>query len=414
MKPISHSRGQLFRIAVRKYAPFETAIRAQWEAFESQAGSNLTLDLVPLELPELEDALFASKGMASGEWDVCFIPTDWIASLHALACAVDLQPLLDADPPEDYPRGWHPSLLRLQRIEKTTLGVPYHDGPECLMYRRDLFEDRSAQQTFRRKFGSELTIPRTWEEFHNVARFFHNSRECLYGTAFAAFPDHHNAVYDFLLQLWTRGGELTTSSGHIRFYSPETESALTFYRNILSDNLAVHPECRQLDSVAAGLRFCAGEIAMMINWFGFATLAHNSEDSAVRGLVDVAEIPTSPSNSPVSLNVYWLLSIAAGSCHRELAWNFLRHISTGAMDRLTTTCGAIGCRRSTWNDSEINRALPFYRRMEVLHDHAREIPQREDWPQIAAIIDQVVTAAIDSTTLVSDLLREADASYARL
>jgi len=414
MKPISHSRGHLFRIAVRKYPPFETAIRAQWEAFESQVKSNLTLDLVPLELPELEDALFASNGMASGEWDVCFIPTDWIASLHALACAVDLQPLLDADPPEDYPQGWHPSLLRLQRIRKTTLGVPYHDGPECLMYRRDLFEDRSAQQTFNRKFGGDLTIPRTWEEFHNVARFFHNPRECLYGTAFAAFPDHHNAVYDFLLQLWTRGGELTTSSGHVRFYSPEAESALTFYRKILSDDLAVHPSCRQLDSVDAGLRFAAGEIAMMINWFGFAALAHTSKDSAVRELVDVAEIPANPGCASVSLKVYWSLSIPAGSPHRELAWQFLRHTLRPAMDRLTTLSGAIGCRRSTWNDPEINAAIPFYSRMTSLHDHAREIPQRDDWSTIAEIIDRLVTKAITTSEPIPDLLRDADESYSQL
>ena len=30
-----------------------------------------------------------------------------------------------------------------------------------------------------------------------------------YGTVFAAFPDGHNTLYDFALQLWSRGGELT-------------------------------------------------------------------------------------------------------------------------------------------------------------------------------------------------------------
>ena len=94
MKPITHPRGKLFRIAVRKYPPFEDAIRAQWEAFEAQVKPGLALDLVPLDLPALEDALLTSKGMASGDWDVCFIPTDWIASMHKLECAVDLEPLL--------------------------------------------------------------------------------------------------------------------------------------------------------------------------------------------------------------------------------------------------------------------------------------------------------------------------------
>ena len=414
MKDTMQPRSQMFRIAVRKFPPFEAAIRAQWQAFESQAQSGLKLDLVPLELAELEAALLTSNGMTSGDWDVCFIPTDWIAAMHALKCAVDMEPLLKSDPPEGYPEGWHPSLLRLQQIEGSILGVPYHDGPECLIYRRDLFEDTEAQEAFRKKFGRELTTPGTWTEFHEIARFFHQPDKRLYGTAFAAFPDGHNSVYDFLLQFWSRGGELIAPSGDVRFATPEADAAVTFYREILSDDLAIHPECRQLDSVAAGLRFAAGEIAMMINWFGFATLAHTAEHSKVRGLVDVAAVPSTPGCASASLNVYWILSIAAGSPHRELSWDFLRHTLRPAMDRLTTTSGAIGCRRSTWNAPEINESIPFYRRMELLHDHAREIPQREDWPRIAAIIDRLVTSAITSSTPTRELLRAADESYAKL
>lgn len=413
MNSATQPRSKLFRIAVRKYPAFENAIRAQWDAFEVQARSGLTLDLVPLELPALEEVSLRSGGMASGEWDICFIPTDWIGAMHALGCALDLQPFFKADPPAEYPQGWHPSLMRLQQIKSSILGVPYHDGPECLIYRSDLFGDTEKQETFRRRFGRALTVPKTWREFHDVARFFHNPKEQLYGTAFAAFPEGHNSVYDFLLQLWSRGGKLIDPTGKVRFNSAEADSAVQFYREILSDNMAVHPESRQLDSVSAGLIFASGEIAMMINWFGFATHAQTAADSAVRGLVDVADIPASDGCSPVSLNVYWILSIASGSPHRQLAWDFLKHTLSPAMDHITATSGAIGCRRSTWNDPGINASIPFYKRMETLHDHAREIPQREDWPHIAAIIDRLITSAINSSVPIENLLRAADESYAR-
>ena len=61
------SRQQTFRIAVRKYEPFETAIRQQWEAFESNSRTGLALDLVALDLHPLEEALFISGGMANGD-----------------------------------------------------------------------------------------------------------------------------------------------------------------------------------------------------------------------------------------------------------------------------------------------------------------------------------------------------------
>ncbi len=405
-------RSGRFRIAVRKYPPFESAIRAQWDAFEATANTGLALDLVALDLHPLEEALFASGGMRNGDWDVAFIATDWIASVYAQSCAIDLAPLLASDPPQDYPYGWTESLLRLQRIGDAVLGVPYHDGPECLIYRRDLFDDPELNAIYLHQFGQPLAPPTDWRAFHRIASFLHGRRPGLSGTVFAAFPDGHNSVYDFLLQLWTRGGDLFDSSGSVRFNTVQAAEALKFYRVILGDAQAVHPDCAKLDSVAAGLAFAAGNVAMMINWFGFATMAHTSPESAVRGLVDIADIPHAGQGSTASLNVYWILSIAVGSPHPERSWQFLRHVLTPAMDKLTTTSGAIGCRRSTWNDAEINRSIPFYRRIEQLHASAREIPQRADWPRIASIIDTLVTATITTNTPVEELLAEADGGIA--
>jgi len=400
-------RRQIFRIAVRKYPPFENAIRAQWQDFEAQARTGLQLDLVSLDLQPLEEALFAANGMRNGDWDVAFIATDWIAAMHERQCAVDLAPLLREQPPQDYPHGWTPSLLGLQRIGDAILGVPYHDGPECLIYRRDLFEDASLRARYQRQFHQPLAPPATWDEFHRVARFLHDPARQVYGTVFAAFPDGHNSVYDFLLQLWTRGGELFDRAGNLHFETPEAAAALAFYRTILADTRAIHPDCLNLDSVAAGLAFAAGRVAMMINWFGFAALAQTSPESAVRGKVDVAVIPHSGTAGTVSLNVYWILSIASGSPHRLAAWQFLRHTQTPPMDKLTTASGAIGCRKSTWLDASVNSAIPFYHRIEQLHGHAREIPQRPDWPSIAAAIDRLVTAAVTTRTPIAELLRQA-------
>ena len=83
------------------------------------------------------------------------------------------------------------------------------------------------------------------------------------------------------------------------------------------------------------------------------------------------------------------------------------------MDKLTTTSGAIGCRKSTWHDADVNASIPFYHRIEQLHSVAREIPQRADWPRIASLIDRAVTETISSNTPIEDILRTADTSFAK-
>lgn len=401
------NRQSTFRIAIRKFGPFESALQKQWEAFDAAARTGLTLDARALDLDPLQQALFETEGLARGDWDVALVNTDWVALLHDSSCAVDIAPYLRSDPPEDYPGGWTQSLLRLQEINGRIFGLPYHDGPECLIYRRDLFEDPGEQRRYREAFGAPLRVPQTWPEFHRIAKFFHRPQRHLYGSAFAAYPDGHNMVYDFLLQLWTRGGDLFDAAGRPQFNAPPAVEALSFYRSILRDASAVHPACRQMDSVKSGLSFAAGEVAMMVNWFGFAAMSEAVADSRVKGRVGIAEIPHAENVPSASLNVYWILSIGSGSPHRETAYRFLRWCASAEMDKLLTIEGGIGCRKSTWTDAEVNRVIPFYRQLETLHANARELPRLAKWPRIAELVDELMMSAIDTQQPPEGLLREA-------
>lgn len=396
MEP-SRPRQNLFRVAIRKFGPFRSAVRKQWDAFEATENTGLELDAPELDLHPLSESLFDRDGLRNGDWDVAFINTDWVASAHEKRALVDLAPMLRSDPPEGYPDAWTPSLLRLQEVHGEVLGVPYHDGPECLIYRTDLLEDPAR-------------LPETWSEFRQLAQRLTRKEKGLYGTVYAAYPDGHNTVYDFCLQLWTRGGELLDSQGNLRLDTPQAVEALEFYRLMLDDKEAVHPASRDMDSVKTGYAFANGEVALMVNWFGFAAMAQTIPESRVKGCVGVAEIPHAEGCTGTSLNIYWILSIAAGSPHREIAWRFLRHCASPAMDKLLTLEGAIGCRKSTWMDKNVNRVIPFYRRMEDLHARAREMPRRADWPHIGEVIDRMVMETINSREPVKTIVERAQSA----
>jgi multiple sugar transport system substrate-binding protein len=400
-------RRNTFRIAIRKFGPFESAIQKQWGSFNSLAQTGLTLEAEAFDLQPLSEALFERGGLVRGDWDVAFLDTDWLARAHAAKAVLNLAPLVKADPPRDYPGGWSDSLLRLQSMGGEILGLPCHDGPECLIFRKDLFDDPRGQRAYQKRFGVPLGVPQTWTEFRQVAGFFQRPDEHLFGTAFAAFPDGHNSVYDFLLQLWTRGGELTDASGEFHLDTHESIEALEFYRNVLQDAAAVHPRCAEMDSVKCGLAFVNGEIAMMVNWFGFAAMAETVENSRVRGKVDIAAIPHGDGYTSCSLNVYWVLAIAAGSPHRDIAYQFVRHAMTPEMDKLLTLEGAVGCRKSTWRDPDVNRAIPFFNRLDDLHKHARELPRIVEWPEIASVIDRMVAKSIDTREPAKTIVAEA-------
>lgn len=394
------------RIAVRRFDPFESAIRRQLADFTRTAGVHARVELEPLELNELHRRLFEERGLSDGSLDIAFLSTDWLAEAQAAGLIDDLTPHLAGAPIADFPQAWSPSLLGLQSFGGGFWGLPYHDGPACLIYRKDLLQ------------AAGLEAPRTWEEFHAAARRLHAPEQGRYGTALALFPDGHNGFYDFCIQVWSRGGEPFGAGARAQLRSRAAAEALEFLRRLAGDGAAIAPEARALDSVRSGLLFCEGKVALMANWFGFAALAERWEESRVKGRVEVAPLPRGAAEADggrsVSLNVFWVLALASGSRQKDLAWSFMRHLATAPMDKLTTLEGAIGVRRSTWADPEINRLIPFFHKLEVLHEHARELPAHPRLADIAHVIDDLLAQATGTSQPVERLLSEAQERIERV
>lgn len=394
------------RIAVRKFAPFESALQKIWEAYCKETGTIIQLEAIPFELPALYNEILGKEGLKNGNWDIAYMNTDWIMEANSSGAVENIAPYIQNKSPGDYPYGWPQSLLNLQTFPNKIIGLPLHDGPECLIYRKDLFEDEGEKASYFRQFGEELSPPKTWDDFLNIARFFNRPDRDLYGAVFAAYPDGHNTVFDFCLQVWTRGGKLTDKNDHININSATASEGLEFYRTILQDHSAVHPHCADFDSVKAGIAFSQGEAAMMINWFGFASFCEISEQSKIKGKVNIAPIPHSSSGSSVSLNIYWLYTIGSGSCHKTVAYDFIRFAVNKYNDKLLTMEGGIGCRISTFHDAEVNAIIPYYYKLEDLHKNAKTLPKDSYWSKIALVIDKMIMKAINTSLATEKILKE--------
>ncbi|MGB5667916.1 MAG: sugar ABC transporter substrate-binding protein [Maribacter sp.] len=393
-----------FKIAVRKFDAFESAIDKIWASFCKETGCTLQLEAVPLDLHPLYDTILKEEGLKKGKWDVALINTDWIAEAYATNSVVDLTPYIEKNTPQDFPEGWSRSLLYKQEFGDKTIALPFHDGPECLIYRKDLFESIEEGAAYYREFGKPLEIPKTWDALMQVAEFFTRPKDNLYGTTFAAFPDGHNTVFDFCLQLWTRGGELFDENKKIKLNSEAAIEGMEFYRTALQNKNAIHPDSHNFDSVKSGLAFANGNLAMMVNWFGFASMCEVMEDSKVKGKVDVANVPAGPDGEGISLNAYWMYVIGSGSNKKDLAYDFIKYAVNTQNDKLLTLEGAIGCRKSTWQDAEVNKIVPYYYKLEELHKNTRSLPRKSNWSQIADVIDQLVLDVINTSLDIKGIL----------
>lgn len=399
------SGAAVLRVAYRTYPGFGRALNVQAREFVGLL-ADARVELVPLDLGALEEAVFG-RGDPADSYDVVLTLTDWLPQLISQGRLMPLDSFLDSRPPDGWPDDWADALLGLQRsAEGTVYGLPYHDGPQMLFTRSDLFDDAGEARAFADRYGYLLEPPKTWSEFRDVAQFFSRPDDGLYGCGLAAFPDGHNNVYDFLVHLWTRGGDLVSRAGPA-FDSSAGVDALEYLSDLQRDGLT-QPDPRSCDSVRSGQIYGTGAVAMMWNWCGYASIA-DAADSPIRGRSRLSLVPrgSEPEGSHASLSVYWILAVTAQCQQRDLAYEFIRHAVSPGMDRVTAGEGATACRLSTWRDPAVQALFPYYALLEQAHQSTRALPNLRRWHEICATLNDAIDSAYVGALSAADALKRA-------
>lgn len=407
----SRERTQASRLKLisREFAGFEASFEVQANHFEQRTGWMVEREFE--EIHRLYDRMIAEKeALAGGQHDLFLCVTDWLPEAIQQGLLLPLNDYLHRDPPEGWPDAWAPSMRGLQTAEDGNIyGVAYHDGPEMFIYRQDLFDDPAEQEAFYQRFGYPLDVPATWSQFVDTAQFFTRPAEGVYGALTASYPDGHNNVYDFLIQLWSRGGELVTADWQPAFHSKTGREALQFLVDLIHTYQVVPKEALQMDSVRSGNHFAQGGVAMMWNWAGFAAVAEMPELSNIVGKVGTSVIPrgNGPDGRHMSLNIYWVLGIAAGSNNPEMAYQFIKETASAAMDKATSMCGGNGTRLSTWRDEEVRRQFPYYKQIEAVHRNVNSPLPIPEYPAMNEVLSQMVDDALNRRVSVGEALDRA-------
>jgi multiple sugar transport system substrate-binding protein len=374
----------------RAYEGFERSFSAQLAA---QADLPARHELV--EISELERRVVGDgSALTSGDYDVLLLITDWLPHLIAAGQLVPLDDSFAAQAPDGWPDAWVPALRDQQQgADGRSYGVAYHDGPVMCLYRTDLYGSTEEQAGFAEKYGYPLAPPTTWSQFRDQAIWFNRPDQGFYGTVLAGFPDEHNNVYDFLTQLWSRGGELVVN-GRSGLDSAAAKDAIAFLHDLWHESKVVDPAAAGWDSVASGAHFGNGEAAMMVNWAGFGSL---SSDAAAYGKVGCAPVPghDGPGGTAVTLNAYWVLAVPAGARDPERSIELIRRLTTHDMDVVTAVSGGSATRRDSWNDPQVQALAPYYDQLESAHRNSRSVPVDPRWPAMAGILNEMMRAVVE-------------------
>lgn len=141
------------------------------EEFEKATGAKLNIIEVPFA--EHFPKLMTDLTTGTGQYDISIAGAWWLGDLVAGDYILPYDRWY-GDP--RFPKFDINDVLPGPRQLLMWAGKKYmvpndHDG-QVMYYRRDLFQDPKHQEEFRAKYGYDLTVPKTWKQFRDIAEYF--------------------------------------------------------------------------------------------------------------------------------------------------------------------------------------------------------------------------------------------------
>ena len=142
---------------------------------EFQKATGATLEIVEVPFAEHFPKLMTDLTTGTGQYDTSIAGAWWLGDLVGGDYILPLDDYYN-DTSGKYPKWDIEDVQAGPRSLLTYDGKLYevandHDG-QVMYYRRDLFEDPAHQAAFKEKYGYDLKVPETWQEFRDAAEYF--------------------------------------------------------------------------------------------------------------------------------------------------------------------------------------------------------------------------------------------------
>ncbi|MBD8103903.1 MULTISPECIES: ABC transporter substrate-binding protein [Plantibacter] len=315
-------------------------VKAQLKALEAATGIKAELSVFPQD--QLRQKVSADL-LGSKEFDVVIEPFTW---LHELATNEQILPL------DDYIAGdndidvddFIPVLLdSYGNFDGKQYTLPYKPDAQLFYYRKDVFADPAVQMAFQAKTGRALTVPTTNDELVETAQFFTQSLNpdspTKYGWSF--WGEQVGSFWTWAMRLGGLGGNYVDDDGHPTVDTKEGREAMAIAEQLRQ---AAPEEVGSFEWERSNQSFLSGEVAMIEQWPGLATLAEATDGtSQVAGKVGYT-VPVGGS----SILGGWAAAVSAGSDNPDAAFKAVAWMTGKEGELLKVDAGNAPTRNSVY------------------------------------------------------------------
>ncbi len=238
-------------------------------------------NVVELPHPDQYSKPIAEHIAGSGAYDILEIEPAWIPSLADGGVIAPIDDYVDKYMNKADFEDYHPLFKSIVTYKGKRWGV-YDDGDMfALYYRKDLFEDPKLKDAYSKKFGKALDVPKTWDDYSQVAQFITDQMAPnVYGAAHFRKAGSPGNQFAFQQGFRANGGVFFDDAMKAQL---ATDAGVKTLQQMVAANKASIPGNNELDAVAAWAAWLQGKVAMLISWppTGRMTANYSQSDKAI-------------------------------------------------------------------------------------------------------------------------------------
>ena len=291
----------------------------------------------------------------SAECDVLGMDVIWTAEYATQGWLFDLSAAVEERKDE-----FVASTLESAKYEDKYWAIPFNTNAGFLYFRTD--EVKQA--------------PESWEDVYDQAKQGN-------GLVYQGFR-YEGLTVNFLELLYSAGGTVLSEDGKsVEIDSDQARDALTFMAQGVEEGAAPKAVTTYKEEESRRA-FESGQATFMRNWpYAYAL----GNESNIKGKFDIATFPSYGGNPGAGVLGGYNLAISAYSENPEAALEFINFVTGPEAQKVMTTKSTLPPTLvETYDDAEVQKALPFAEQLRKAVEQAQPRPVSPVYPQISEAI----------------------------
>ncbi len=305
-----------------------------------------------------------------------------------------------------------PGTLASAMVDGRLVQLPRVTDVSNLYYRKSLYENADNQAKYKEQFGVDLAPPKTYDEFKQQVIFFADPPN-LYGTAFAGKDE--GLTGRFMEIVRANGGDMFDENWKPIFNSEAGVAAVQWFKDIY-DAKAVPAGTVNYTWDDIGQAMAAGQLAIDLDWPGFAGFYSDPSASKIAGELGFATAPVGSAGIRGGWSGSHSFSVTEACDNKPAAASFAVFLTNDESEMMEAQAGNLPTRTATYpavkewfkaNDKAF--MVEMFSAWEASLGEARTPPLVAQWIEVSNVIWPNIQAAIVGDKTAQEALDQAAA-----